>query len=415
MAGLGGPFNRFLGATLISSLGDGLLITALPLLARVATSNPTMIAGVFAAGRLPWLAGIVFGSYADRRDARKVMIASDVARGVILSLLVLWLVVAGRPIPIFGLYIAAFLLSAFFIVFWAASNRATPAVVVDENLEAANGRFMVVNNVGGEFVGPALGPILLFEKSVHVVLRSGVLPLAGDAVSFFGSAALLRGLPAVPSIKTETSLRQDVVEGWHWFVGNETVRTITSVVTVTGMLTGMVLSTEVILIKDTLGLSAVWFAAFTMVMAAGAILGGAIGTRAIKLFRGWSTPLCNIIGGLCYLGMVKSRSWPLIFGLMFIQQMWTLISLVQTMTIRQRIIPDHLRGRVMSLSRSIVFGSQIIGALIGGQLIHAGGTDEMLAISGFLILFTGVITAKRLRRLITAATPAPVVPEIQLG
>jgi hypothetical protein len=403
MAGLGGPFNRFLASTAISSLGDGLLITTLPLLATLATKNATLIAGVFAAGRFPWLFGLAFGSYADRRDARRVMIRSDLVRGGVLTVLVLWLILASRAIPIGGLYIAALSLSALHIVFWAASNRATPSVVTDDHLEAANGRFLIVNNIGGEFVGPALGPVVLFEKSGSALLRNGFLPIAGDALSFFASAALLKGLPPVPAKPVESSLREDVVTGWNWFMKYRPIRTLTFVIASVGTLTAMVLSTEVILIKKTLGLSNFGFGIFTAVMAAGAVVGGALGPRCIKIFGPGMSSLTTVLTGICYLGMVNSRSWPVVFTLMFVQQFGIVASLVQTVAIRQRVIPDHLRGRVMALSRSIVYAMQIFGALVGGWIITwTGGTDAMLLTSGSLILLISLLTARLFTRQIVA-------------
>ena len=49
------PFSRLLASSAVSNLGDGLRVTALPLLAASLTRDPTAIAAVTAVVWLPWL------------------------------------------------------------------------------------------------------------------------------------------------------------------------------------------------------------------------------------------------------------------------------------------------------------------------------------------------------------------------
>lgn len=81
--GLGRDFWALWTAAVSSNLGDGIRITALPLLAAALTTSPTAVAGVTAASFLPWLVfGPVGGAIGDRSDRRRLVIAVNLVRAV---------------------------------------------------------------------------------------------------------------------------------------------------------------------------------------------------------------------------------------------------------------------------------------------------------------------------------------------
>jgi MFS family permease len=94
-----------------------------------------------------------------------------------------------------------------------------------------------------------------------------------------------------------------------------------------------------------------------------------------------------------------------VFAAMFVQQAVTMVGLVTSLGIRQRIIPSDLRGRVISLTRAIAFTVQLFGALIGGLVAKRFGTDPIFGVSGGLLVLTGVVTARRLILLLNIHDP----------
>jgi MFS family permease len=410
---LGWKYQRFITATAVSSIGDGLLITALPIIARASTSRPLYVTAVFAAGRLPWAAGLLFGSMADRRDARFVLVASDFARAAVLALFGVYLFVHKGPVPIWTLGLISAALSIGAITFFAASQRVLPSLVETQNLEAANGNLSSVQTAGEMFVGPQLGAWLavtgpsrnvVSAGTAAVVRRStGVVPIVGDAVSFALSGIALAKLDPIPPERTEASLREDIRTGWNWFRSSPLVMTLTATITWLTFLTAAALSSEIILVKDTLGLSEkIWFGPFTAVLAVGSIVGSSLAPRIGKIFGASTFPVTAVVMGVCYLACVRSRSPLVVFSALFVQQAATMAGLVASLVIRQRAIPATLRGRVISLSRSFTFGSQFFGALLGGKLIEAWGTDGMFFVTGSLIVIGAAASAKRLRNLVQA-------------
>jgi predicted MFS family arabinose efflux permease len=396
MRNLGRRYQQFLLATGVSALGDGLLVTGLPLLARDLSESPLVVAAVFAAGRAPWAFGLLLGAVADRTDARQLLIRTDLARGVILGLVGAWLLFADQPIPLVALLVLSVVLSTGAILFFAGAQRALPTLVEPSQLDQANGLLSTVTTAGEQFVGPPLGAVFL---------AGGTIPVIGDAISFVGSAAVLSKLDSLPPAPVTGTVRANARTGWDWFVRSPLVRQITFLNTVVAFLTGGVLATEVTLIRDTLKMSNLWVGVYTAVMAAGAMLGSSIAPRVIKVVGRptFSTALLGV--SLSYFACMGSRSWIVVFTGIFFQQMFTMIGVVDSVTARQRAIPPEYRGRVLSLTRSFAFGSQMFGALLGGWIAKRFGTDTLFGFAGILIFVTVLATTRRLQMLLAKHLP----------
>ena len=85
----GAPFRALWLSVAISGTGDGMFLTAFPLLAATLTRDAALIAGVTVASRLPWLLfSLVSGAIADRVDRRRVMFVADLARCAVVAALV---------------------------------------------------------------------------------------------------------------------------------------------------------------------------------------------------------------------------------------------------------------------------------------------------------------------------------------
>src|SRR5262245_1254573 len=85
---LGKSFRLVWLSGLISGTGDGMFLTAFPLLAAVLTRDPVLIAGVTVASRLPWLLfSLVAGAIADRFDRRRLMVMADIGRTLVVAVL----------------------------------------------------------------------------------------------------------------------------------------------------------------------------------------------------------------------------------------------------------------------------------------------------------------------------------------
>ena len=83
--------------------------------------------------------------------------------------------------------------------------------------------------------------------------------------------------------------------------------------------------------------------------------------------------------------------------------MWNVV----TVSLRQRIVPGHLLGRVNSVYRMLGWGLMPLGALAGGFVAHAAGLRAPYVLAGLLC---GVSALAALPFLLAAVHAAPSAP-----
>jgi predicted MFS family arabinose efflux permease len=183
-------FRLLFLAMVVSFAGDWFLFVALAGLLDELTGSPAFMAGMYVAMTVPFaLFTLVGGPLADRLDRQRLMVASDVLRG----LLVLGFFLVDQPSEVWAAFLLAAAVAALGAVFEPAALAAVPNLVAREDLPAAN---MLSGAAWGTMLaaGSALGGLVVgaFGR------EAGYL---GDALSFLLSAALvlrIRGSFAEP-------------------------------------------------------------------------------------------------------------------------------------------------------------------------------------------------------------------------
>ncbi|MDQ3658097.1 MAG: MFS transporter, partial [Actinomycetota bacterium] len=160
----------------ISFVGDFVSTVALVVLIVQITHSATAVGGVLVARLLPTLASPLVGVLADRLDRRAILVASDLARAILILA-----VIFTRDIVV--LYVLVFLMGLARTFFNPTVRAAFPSVVGGGDLTRANaiisGTFSVSITVG-----PAIGGLLVATVGVNAAF---VL----DAVTYLISAAFL--------------------------------------------------------------------------------------------------------------------------------------------------------------------------------------------------------------------------------
>jgi MFS family permease len=144
---------------------------------------------------------------------------------------------------------------------------------------------------------------------------------------------------------------------------------------------------------------------FTAGILVGSLLVGAIG---------WRWPLGRSIGaaaiaaGLALAILVATPPLPVAVAALALSGVFASSLTAWAQTIRMRLIPPELRGRVFALLRTLMQSTGPIGALIAGVLLSKGPIAPVLAVSAVLVALPGVVglVAPALGREATAE-PAP--------
>jgi MFS family permease len=366
-------------ANTISSTGDGALVAALPLLAVTITKDPRLVSVVTAATYLPWMGlSLPAGALVDRYDRATLMWRAQAVQAAVVAVLALLVVFRQASIDVLAL--GGLMLGCAEVVFSNAAQSVLPALVPPELLPKANGSQQISLTVGESFLGPPVGSLLF--------AAAAALPFGLDAASFAGSAALVATLPRSPKSSRDTirpKIRAQIAEGLRWLAGHRLLRVVAVLLGVYNFANQMGQAVLVLLATQTLHVGTQGYGFLLAADAVGAVLGGLVNPL---LTRRLGTLASLIIGGginaAVFVGIGLAPG-PAVAAVMLAGQgfavaMWNVV----TVSLRQRIVPSALLGRVNSVYRMLGWGLMPIGALAGGFVAHAAGLRAPYVVAGIL-------------------------------
>lgn len=397
---MGSRYWKLWSASAVANLGDGIFSVAVALLAVRLTRSPLLISGVALAARLPWLVlALPAGAWADRWDRRHTMIRMNAVRVTVLGALAL---ATATDVATIGLlYVVALGLGCAEVLFDTASQTIMPAVVGSkDDLSKANGRLYAVELVTNQFVGPPLGGALVAASAALAI---------GTGAGLYGVAVLalllLPGTYRTPREGPPVSLRADISEGVRYLFGHRILRTLGVLLGVQNLLfTAQGAIFVLFAVSDEgLGLSDVGVGLLLTCSAVGGILGSVVAAPVERwLGRTRVLALALVLGGvsLALPGLVPHPVVAAGVGALtgIAAVMWNVI----TVSLRQRIIPDQLLGRVNAGYRLLGWGTMPIGAALGGIVGEVIGLRPVFVLAGIgvlalLVPLLAVITDDALR------------------
>jgi MFS family permease len=384
---LGGGYQRLWTATAISSLGNGVLFAAMPLLAHSLTTSAPAISAVTAATALPGLlVALHAGAMVDRLDRRRVMVTMDVAR---LAILVAFsFLIIGTHTPLVAVYLTAFALGAADVTFEGAARSVVPAVVPAERLDAANGRLNAAIDTMNELLGPPTG-VALFAIAVAA-------PFLFDAGTFAVSAVLLATIagtfraaprPEIAGIvdggdggdggngggaTPEPSFRREIGEGLRFVRSSRLLTTLSIGTAMLAFFSAANMSVFVVYTLDPNGLDLphAGYGYLLMTIAIGGVLGSLILEPLTRRFDQIAVLTVAVtLNGVGYLVFALAHNLIVITAATLLWGGAISVGMIISIGLRQSLTPDHLLGRVMSVFRVLVGLGGVVGALLGGVLV----------------------------------------------
>ncbi|HEX3784221.1 MAG TPA: MFS transporter [Pseudonocardiaceae bacterium] len=367
-------FRAMWAAELCSVAGDQLARVALSVLVFSRTGSAALTAVTYALTFVPaLLGGVLLSGLGDRYPRRRVLIAADLVRAVLVGAVA----VPGLPIWVIGVLVAAVTVGNG--PFKAAQQALLPTVLTDEHYTAG----MAVRNIttqAAQLVGFAGGGAL-----VAAVAPSTGLGL--DALSFLVSALLLRwGVRARPSAETVTerpSFLASMTVGARLIWRDPGLRALTALC----WLAGFYITPEALAAPyaASFGAGAV---AVGLIMASdpvGSVVGGVVfGTWVPEHVQVRVIGVLGILAGLpllvCALrpGLIGSMACFAVSGMLA-----TAYNIQGTASFVRR-LPDNSRAQGSGLLTAGLITVQGIGALLAGLLTEWIGPAHTIAVAGGL-------------------------------
>jgi MFS family permease len=370
-------FKVLLSSQGISSLGDAVSFTALPLLVLALTGSGFAMGIVGALQTLPDLfLGMIAGALADRSDRKRMMFLADLGRAGLTALIPLSVTLGGPTMGVILLVAAPMsVLRSFFLAGYTSS---VPALVGRSEVGRANSYFEAIYSMG-YIVGPAVA------GGLAATIGPGPT-LAIDAVSFALSAlglAFVRRELRAPVDRPRRRLVTEIREGIDFIAGSPTLRSAILYWGATSVLTAPLVTALAVYVTRDLGYPASILGLILAAYGVGTVTGSLVSARRIGRGRVAEVLIGgNLVMGFSLVVVALSSTVPVLLAIALVSGIAQSMVLVTYITLRTAYSPDELLGRIGSTARTISLGLQPIGLLVGGALIDATSGSATIALMG---------------------------------
>ncbi|MEV7332148.1 MFS transporter [Micromonospora sp. NPDC093244] len=375
-------FRTFWIGETVSQFGDRISELALPLIAvSLLTATPLQVSVLTALIWLPNLLGLFLGAWVDQRThKRRLLIIADLIRAaVLLSLPVAYLFDA---ITLTQLYLVALLTGVGAVLFAMAHQAFFVALVPRSAYVDANSKLSMSRSLSF-IAGPAVGGGLVQALSAPVAI-------VVDAVSFLGSALLLRRIPVTepPPPPRRTSTLGMVREGLVMVLRHPVLRAALGCTSTVNFFTFIASALLVLYASRDLDLSA---GAIGLAFAAGApggLVGAALAPRIARAIGLGRTTMIGVVlfsAPLALTALITGPTWAkitMLAAIELVSSFGVMLMDINLNALLTAVTPDDARGRRAGAYSAVNYGVRPLGALVGGALGTAVGLRPALVVAG---------------------------------
>lgn len=371
----------------ISNFGDSMTNLALLLLVNHLTGSTAALATMAIVLALPTLTfGLIAGVYVDRWDRKRVMIVSDVIRGV----LVLGFALVNGPEKLWLLYLIGFTQASIGTFFNPARSALIPNLVAKEGLLAANSLMQMTQIIFGLLGTAAAGALVGILDVYWPVFMI-------DSLTFFLAVLLVatisfRGQPTPRGVSSPRVIFGELVGGLRITFGNRILAGTILAAAVTMLGLGAVNVLLVPLIVNDLQVPETWFAVIEFAQTSAMILSGALVAVLAARFKPTQIVVVSFIG----VGMVIALTagvanvWQLLLILFGVG--WFITPLqASVQTIAQTAVPNEVRGRTSAANNAFITTANLISMAAAGVLADAVGVRTVFIIGGAFVVVAGIL------------------------
>jgi predicted MFS family arabinose efflux permease len=331
--------------------------------------------------------GPLGGAIADRFDRRRVMVACDLIRLVLMLALAL---AAAARLPIVIVPVLAALATAAGVPYLPATSATTPRLVRDGDLPGANAARSAVTALG-IVAGPALGGVLL-------LLGSPALAFAVNALTFGVAAACVLAIRTGEAFAASHSagpVRGGLMHGIA--DGAVALRAHPAAVRLVGadIMCSLIYGTQtvlLVLVARSAGLGLHGYGYLFAGIGAGGVLGTALAGRAARLPHRTALVAALALVGLPTLALPAAHWGPAAILLAGLTGTGAIGVEIMTETGLQRMLPEEVFGRAYGLALPASIAGIVAGSLIAPELVSwLGATGALLACGAAVVGYAALL------------------------
>jgi MFS family permease len=373
-------FTSFYIGQACSYVGDGLRIIAIPLLVYHLTGSALSIGVTYALELGPFaLFGLVGGSLADRIDRKRLMIACDAIRFVVLVTFALGYARGFLSLPL--LYTGIFVMSIAAAIFMGGQATSIPYLVgkdratsaVSSLLVAEQISYTVVPPLGGSlfaFLGPL--PALIANAATYLLSQTSLASIADLGPEHPG------GLPSLREVGA------DIVTGFRFAWADSTMLSLSAMSLALNFFGFVAQAVWIPFLKRDFGASDQTVGIALGVSAIGAFAGSWVAGRIPTRWPfGRVLTIAYLGDGILFLPVAFVHDLRLAIVFSALANGCLLFEIAQIVGWRIRVTPEELVGRVFGAVRLVALAGTVPGAILGGALGDRYGARTALTVAAF--------------------------------
>jgi len=370
------------------------MLGAMPLMAVVINPSPLAVSSVAAADSLPWLLlALPAGAFADRFERGPLMAISNVARALAIAAGAFLILSNHMTLAIF--IVVVLINAGGRAMYYSAAQAIVPELVDSAALEHANGVLSGTEAGAEQLAGPVVGTWLF--------AMSKAIPFFADAVVTVSSCIPLVGFRSKAPQPEGAST--SAWEGARLLFADHRLRLLLLMVGSLAGLQGMEGGILVLLATKVWGVREGAYGLFLAAGAAGTLVGSLGANRMVRRFGNGRTLIgAALVSGVGYLVMAAANGWELAGPAFAVVGLAIGAGSVVAISLRQRLTPPDLMGRVGGAWRGLVWGAAPVGALVAGGLAAFAGLRLPLVLAGVLQCAVGILLARPLLRSLREGT-----------
>ncbi|MFI7635452.1 MFS transporter [Nonomuraea sp. NPDC049400] len=378
-------FRKVFAASAVSTLGTQLSALAIPLTAVGALdATPAQVGLLGALSMISFLLfGLPAGVLVDRASRRRIMIAADFGRVLVLASIPVAALLGALTLP--QLYVVAFVTGTLTLLFTVASQSFLPSIVPPERLNEANANLASFRE-GNAIAGPVLAGLL-------IQLVTAPLVILLDVLSYLWSGVVIFSIRRVPEpVAAKQSMTRSILDGVRYVFAHELLRPIAAAGALSNLAALVTLTMMPIYYERVLGLPTGMLGLFMGGGGVGLLLGAYTGRwlarwigegRVLWVFGTAIVPFAFLVPG------AAPGAWQWIAtGAWLVVCYQSGMTNVLLISFRQRITPGEMLGRMNAVMRFTLTGAAALGAALGGAIGEFAGVRSALYVGAAL---TGLV------------------------
>ena len=416
-------FLPLFAGDVVSTSGFAVFLAAINYLVYTTTHSALSITYVGIASFLPTiLIGLFAGAFVDRSNRRRVMIACDLSRALVVTVIPIWMIFKGFDLAL--IIAVTIVVNVFSTIFRPAARAIMPRIVRRELIPDANGLMSASESLansaalalGGALIVAVGASLSLFYNSVTYLVSAIMIFLiivpssTSSSRQDEGSLGSKLAAASAPSVSTpataqgsretgggassaKTSFISDVGEGIRYMLQHKGILEMTLVSSFVNLFFSMSINFLVIYVSKFLLAGGFVYGLLLASFSFGSAVGSLIIGRLNPLrYAGKAMIATIIIFGFSTLAMIFLQNALFAGAMLFVTGFSIGLGTALYFSVIQTLVPGSLLGRVISVDEVGSFAAIPLAQIAGGLLIQAFGIVPDIEIAGVGLFVTGVVS-----------------------